>query len=225
MSEKVMLITGASTGIGAATARMAAAAGLKLALTARSEDKLKQLVDELGSDRAIALPADASSFEELQRVVADTVAHYGKLDVAFANAGVGIDRPGTEDGDPEEWRKMIDVNVMGLLYTAKASLPHLRKTKGHFILTASVAGRIPLKGSIYGASKWFAYGFGMNLANEMATWNGRCTTISPGMVNTPFFSEPKPDKLDPEDVAEAVMYAVNANPRNSVREVFLMPTN
>lgn len=221
---KVMLITGASTGIGAATARQAAAAGIKVALTARSEDKLRALVDEIGSDKALALPADAGSFEAQEGVVKAVIEHWGKLDIAFANAGMGANNPGTEKGDPEEWRQMIDVNIMGLLYTAKATLPHLRQTKGHFILTASVAGRISLKGSIYGASKWFAYGFGQNLANEMAEWQGRCTTIAPGMVNTPFFDDPKPDKLAPEDVAEAVMYAIQANPRNSIREVCLMPT-
>ena len=88
-----------------------------------------------------------------------------------------------------------------------------------------MAGRTWHKGSIYSSSKWFAYGFGLNLANEMAEWQGRCTTICPGMVNTPFFDTAKPDKLDAKDVADAVMYAVNADPRNNVREVFLMPTN
>ncbi len=78
---------------------------------------------------------------------------------------------------------------------------------------------------MYGATKWFAYGFGQNLAMEMNEGGGRCTTICPGMVDTPFFDEPKPDKLKVEDVADAVMFAVNADRRNTVREVFLMPTN
>jgi NADP-dependent 3-hydroxy acid dehydrogenase YdfG len=144
--------------------------------------------------------------------------------VAFANAGTGISQPGTEMGDPEEWKRVVDINVNALLWTAKLTLPHLREQKGHFILTSSVAGRTLHKGSIYGASKWFAYGFGINLAEEMAEWGGRCTTICPGMTNTPFFDQPKTDKLMPEDVADAVMFAVNANPRNNVREVYLMPT-
>ena len=93
------------------------------------------------------------------------------------------------------------------------------------VLTGSAAGRTHIKGSIYGASKWFVHGYGGNLADEMKEWGGRCTVIAPGMVNTAFFDEGKPDKLQPEDVADAVVHALNANPRNTVREVFLMPTN
>ena len=120
---------------------------------------------------------------------------------------------------------MLGANVNGLLYTAKLGLPLLKKTKGHFILTSSVAGRIALKGSVYGASKWFAYGFGQNLAEEMREWGGRCTTICPGMVNTPFFDEPKEDKLQPEDIAKSVVFALSANDSACVREVYVMPTS
>jgi NADP-dependent 3-hydroxy acid dehydrogenase YdfG len=149
---------------------------------------------------------------------------FGRIDVVFANAGTGVSSPGVENGDPDEWKTMLDVNINALLYTAKASLPSLKETQGHFIITSSVAGKITLKGSVYGASKWFAYGFGQNLAAEMRDWNGRCTTICPGMVNTPFFDEAKPDKLDASDVADAVVYAMSAHPRCDVREITLMPT-
>lgn len=222
--SKVMLITGASSGIGATTARRAAKEGFRLVLTARRGELLNALIEEFGEDNAIAVVADATKIEEQEKVFNAAIERFGKLDVVFANAGVGISQPGTEHGDPEEWKRVIDININALLWSAKLAMPHLRQTKGHFILTSSVAGRIVHKGSIYGASKWFAYGFGINLAEEMAEWNGRCTTICPGMVNTAFFDQPKPTKLDPEDVAEAVMYAINANPRNNVREVFLTPT-
>ncbi len=223
--SKVMLITGASSGIGEATAKKAAEHGHKLILTARREEKLNALVTEFGADNAIAIAADVTDFEALKKVVETGVRHFGKLDVVFANAGTGISIPGTEKGDPEEWRKMIDLNINALLFTAKLTLPYLRKSTGHFIMTGSAAGRITLKGSVYGATKWFVHGFANNLAEEMKEWNGRCTTIAPGMVNTPFFDEPKPDKLQPDDVADAVLYAINANPRNNVREVFLTPAN
>lgn len=222
--DKIMLITGASSGIGAATARRAAREGLKLVLTARRTDALDALVAEIGSNSAIAIAADATKFEEQAKVFDAALKQWGRLDVVFANAGTGISKPGTENGDPEEWDRVIDINVKALLWSAKLAMPHLRQTKGHFILTSSVAGRTVHKGSIYGASKRFTYGFGINLAEEMAAWQGRCTTICPGMVNTPFFDQPKPTKLDPSDVAEAVMYAINANPRNNVREVLLTPT-
>lgn len=221
--DKIMLITGASSGIGAATARRAAQDGLKLVLTARRADALEALVTEIGASQAIAIAADATKLSEQAKVFDAAIKHWGRLDVVFANAGMGISKPGTENGDPQEWEQVIDINVKALLWSAKLAMPHLRQTKGHFILTSSVAGRTSHKGSIYGASKWFAYGFGINLAEEMAGWQGRCTTICPGMVNTPFFDQPKPTKLDASDVAEAVMYAINAHPRNNVREVFLTP--
>lgn len=222
---KVVLITGASSGIGEATAKTLVENGHKVILTARSEDKLKALVSKLGAENALAAACDATDYTALEQVVQKGVEHFGQLDVAFANAGMGVSTPGTENGNIDEWRQMLDININALLYTAKLTLPHLRKTTGHFILTSSAAGRIPLKGSIYGATKWFAHGFGQNLAEEMKEWQGRCTTIAPGMVNTPFFDEAKPDKLDPADVAEAVLFAIEANPRCNVRELFLMPSN
>ena len=224
MQNRVMLITGASSGIGRATALRAGQEGLKLVLVARRKDALDKLVAELGPDNAIAVKADVTQFSDLQHAVKMAIGQFGKLDIVFANAGTGVSQPGTEEGDPEEWQKLIDVNILGLLRTAKLTLPHLRKTQGHFIMTGSQAGRTTLKGSIYGASKWFVHGFGNNLAEEMAEWDGRCTVIAPGMVNTEFFDEPKPDKLDPKDVADAVLFAVNAEPRCNVREIFLTPT-
>ena len=223
--EKVVLITGASSGIGEASAKTLVNNGHKVILTARSEDKLAELVESLGEDNALSVPADATDFTELENVVTEGLKKFGRLDAAFANAGMGVSTAGTEKGDPDEWSTMIDINIKALLWTAKATLPHLRQNKGHFILPSSAAGRKPIKGSIYGATKWFAYGFGQNLAEEMSEWNGRCTTIAPGMVNTPFFDEAKPDKLYPQDVADAVLFAIEANQRNNVREIYLMPTN
>ncbi len=220
---KVLLITGASSGIGKATAKKAASEGMRVILTARRKALLDELVDEIGGDKALGIAADAGNYDELAEVVEQGVKRFGQLDAVFANAGTGVSTPGTEDGDPQQWKTMVDVNINGLLYTAKLTLPHLRKSTGHFLMTGSAAGRTTLKGSVYGATKWFVHGFAQNLAEEMKEWNGRCTTIAPGMVNTPFFDEPKPDKLDADDVADAVLYALNAHPRNCVREVFLMP--
>lgn len=223
-NEKIVLITGASSGIGAATVEKLIEAGHKVVITARSTDKLNDIVKRWGNDRVLAVTADVSKLNEITNVVDKAIETFGRLDVVFANAGTGVNAPGIEGGDPAEWKTMLDVNINALLFTAKASLPALKETKGHFIITSSIAGKVTLKGSVYGASKWFAYGFGQNLAAEMAEWNGRCTTICPGMVNTPFFNEPKPDKLDPNDVADAVVYAISANPRCDVREITLMPT-
>lgn len=224
-NQKVIVITGASSGIGAATVNKVIEAGHKAVITARSTDKLAKIVQRWGEDNVLAVTADVSKLHEMNNVINKAKEKFGRVDVVFANAGMGVSTPGIENGEPDEWKTMIDVNINALLYTAKASLPALKETQGHFIVTSSIAGKIALKGSVYGASKWFAYGFAQNLAIEMAEWKGRCTTICPGMVNTPFFDEAKPDKLDPNDIAEAVVYAISANPRCDVREITLMPTH
>jgi NADP-dependent 3-hydroxy acid dehydrogenase YdfG len=220
---KTLLITGASSGIGAATARTAIAAGYNVAMVARSGDKLKALEQELGNS-AMAISADVTDFDAIVDAVAHTVRKFGQLDAAFANAGRGLKTPGTERADLDDIRGLIDLNIMGLLHTARAALPELRKTKGHLILTGSAAGRAHIKGSIYGATKWFVHGYGGNMSEEMREWGGRCTVISPGMVDTPFFDEPKPDKIQPDDIARAVVYALEQDPRAEVREVHIMPT-
>lgn len=223
--SKVLLITGASSGIGEATAREAVKQGLSVILTARRGDRLDALASELGEERALAVAADITKYDELANVVEQGVKKFSRLDAVFANAGAGVRNPGVEEGEPKEWRQMINININALLYTAQLTLPHLRKTTGHFLMTGSAAGRRTIKGSVYGATKWFVHGFASNLAEEMKEWKGRCTVIAPGMVNTPFFDEAKPEKLDAADVADAVMHAINANPRNCVREIYLMPAN
>lgn len=218
-----LFITGASSGIGAATARAAVAEGWSVGMMARSADKLAALAEELGS-AALDIPGDASELADQERAVAQLAERFGGLEAAFANAGMGLQTPGIEAGDPDEWRRMIDLNVMGVLYTARAALPKLRKTQGHLVLTGSAAGRRHISGSIYGATKWFVHGLGGNLADQMREWGGRCTVISPGMVNTGFFDEPKPDKLQPTDIAAAVMFALRQDRRADVREIHVMPT-
>jgi NADP-dependent 3-hydroxy acid dehydrogenase YdfG len=225
MAAKTLFITGASSGIGAETARAAVRDGWQAALFARSQDKLDALVDELGHEVALALPGDVTQRADLDQAVAQTQEHFGGVNAVFANAGRGLDTAGVSEGDPEEWRAMMEINVMGMLWTLKASYDALKATKGHLVLTGSAAGRKHIKGSIYSASKWFVHGLAGNMADDMREWGGRCTVIAPGMVDTPFFDSPKPDKLKPEDVAEAVMHALNAPARAAVEEIFLMPTN
>ena len=221
---KTLFITGASSGIGAATAKAAAKAGWNVGLFARSEDKLNALAEEIGA-QAMVLPGDATSYDAQKQAVDKLVKKFGALDAAYANAGRGISQAGTETGDPDEWKEMVDLNVMGALYTAHACLPHLRRTTGQYVVTGSAAGRKHMKGSIYGSTKWFIHGFAGNLAEEMAQWGGRCMVVSPGMVNTAFFDQEKPDKLQGEDVAKAVMHALEAPAHVSIREIHLMPVD
>jgi NADP-dependent 3-hydroxy acid dehydrogenase YdfG len=221
---RTLLITGASSGIGAASARAAAAAGWNVALLARSGDKLDKLAAEIG-DAALALECDITDRGALDSAVEQTLARFGGLDAVFANAGMGVEKPGVEKGDPEEWHAMIHLNVLAVLTTAHATLPHLRKTQGHFVVTGSKAGRDHLKGSVYGATKWFVHGLAGNLAEEMREWGGRCTVISPGMVDTPFFDEAQPGKLQPEDIADALVFALSQRKSSAIREIHLMPND
>lgn len=223
MSGKTLFITGASSGIGAATARLAVAQGWRVGLFARSEDKLNALVKEFG-EQAQALPGDVTDLNSVKAAMDAFVHKTGGLDAVFANAGMGLSSAGTEKGDPEEWERMVGVNVLGVLWTVKAAMPHLAPQAGHILLTGSAAGRRHISGSVYGATKWFVHGYGGNLSEEMKEFGGRCTVIAPGMVDTPFFDEPKPDKLQPEDVARAALFALEADPRCALNEIFLMPT-
>lgn len=222
MTGKTMFITGASSGIGAATARAAVEAGWNVGLFARNADRITEMAEGLGAT-ALALPGDVAQLEQQQEALGRLSDRFGGVDAAFANAGTGLDVPGTENGDPEAWHRLVHTNILGVLYTAKAALPHLKPRKGHMLMTGSAAGRRTIAGSVYGASKWFVHGYGGNLAEEMAEWGGRCTIIAPGMVNTAFFDAEKPDKIQPEDIAEAVLYAVSTSDKASVREVFVMP--
>lgn len=219
-----LFITGASSGIGAVTARAASAAGWNVALFARSADKLGALTDDIGA-AALALPGDVTDPDALEAAVTRTVERFGGLDAAFANAGRGISASATENATRERLSNLIDVNVMGVLWTARAVMPELRRTQGTLVLTGSGAGRRHLPGSVYGATKWFVHGYAGNMAEAMREWGGRCTVVAPGMVDTPFFDEARPDKLKPEDVADAVMHAISAAPRAAVREIYLMPQN
>lgn len=221
---KTLFITGASTGIGAATARAAAEAGWNVALCARSADKLEALAGEIG-EAALAIPCDVTKREALRAALSQTAERFGGIDGVFANAGTGTSKPGIEHGDPEEWRAMIDLNIMAVLLAAHEAIAHLKKTKGHFLITGSKAGRDHMKGSVYSATKWFIHGLGENLAEEMREWGGRATVIAPGMVNTPFFDEEKPSKIQPEDVASAVVYALSQPETAAVREIYIMPND
>jgi NADP-dependent 3-hydroxy acid dehydrogenase YdfG len=156
VADPVFLITGASSGIGAATARRAAEAGYRVALGARSLDKLEALAAELGGDeRALARSCDVVEWRDQQALVAATLERFGRIDVAFANAGFGAKRGFLEES-PEQWKSMVLTNVYGAALTIRATLPALKESKGHLLLTGSVAGRRALSGSLYSATKWAA---------------------------------------------------------------------
>ncbi|MEA2381486.1 MAG: hypothetical protein QOH72_1457 [Solirubrobacteraceae bacterium] len=222
--EKVFVITGASTGIGAATAREAVEAGFRVVLSARSEDKLRQLAHELGGeDRAIAIPADVGVWEDTDALAKRTLERFGRIDVVFANAGFGAQRSFLGDS-PEHWREMVLTNVLGVAYTIRATLAALREREGHMVITSSVAGRRALQGSLYSATKHAVTAMGESLRQEANGTGMRVTVIEPGMVDTPFFDDPGEGRLRAEDVARAVMFAVSQPPHVDVNEILLRPT-
>ena len=223
--DKVFLITGASTGIGAATARQAAEAGYRLVLAARSEDKLRALADELGGDdRALAVRCDVTEWDDQQALVQRALDAYGRVDVAFANAGFGGAR-GFKAATPEEWKAMVLTNVYGAALTIRAAYDALVATKGHLLLTSSVAGRRALPGSLYSASKHAVTAMGEAARLDFNDTGVRVTLIEPGIVDTPFFDEPpKLDALQPEDIARAVLFAVQQPPHVDVNEILIRPT-
>jgi NADP-dependent 3-hydroxy acid dehydrogenase YdfG len=224
MSDPVFLITGASSGIGAATARAAAAGGYRVVLAARSVDRLRDLASELGGEeRALALECDVTEWEQQQAMVAAALERYGRLDVAFANAGFGAAR-GFLKESPEHWRSMVLTNVYGAALTIRATLEALKEARGHLILTGSVAGRRALPGSLYSATKWAVTAMGEAARLELNDSGVRVTLIEPGAVDTPFFEKRSEGRLEAEDVARTVMFAVSQPPHVDINEILVRPT-
>lgn len=224
--EPVLLITGASSGIGAATARHAVESGRRVVVAARSADKLDALAADLGGpEHAIAVRCDVTSWDEQQAAAAAAREHFGRLDAVFANAGFGAKRGFLED-TVDHWRSMVDTNVYGCALSIRACLAGFREqASGHFILTSSVAGRRALPGSLYSATKFAVSAMGEALRQEVADTPIKVTLIEPGMVATPFFDSPVRNALQADDVARAVMYALSQPPHVDVNEILVRPIN
>lgn len=225
MSDPVFLITGASSGIGAATARAAAKAGYRVVLAARSKDKLSTLVEELGGEeRALAVRCDVQESADQAAMVEQALSHFGRLDVAFANAGRGGKPGGFSGADTDVWRDMILTNVFGVGLTLQHCLPALKESKGHLLLTGSAAGRATIPGSMYSATKWAVSAIGYGVREELRGTGVRVTLIEPGMVDTAFFDQTPDNAMVPDDIANAVMYAVSQPPHVDVNEILVRPT-
>jgi NADP-dependent 3-hydroxy acid dehydrogenase YdfG len=222
--EHVFLITGASSGIGAATARHASANGWRVVLAARSRERLAALAEDLGgAERALAVACDVTDWEEQQRMVEAALSAFGRLDVAFANAGFGGPRGLLRD-TPEHWREMVLTNVYGTALTLRATIPALTESRGHLLLTSSVAGRRVLPGSMYSCTKHAVTAMGEAARQDLVGTGIRVTLIEPGMTDTPFFENRPSDALQADDIARAVIFAVSQPPHVNVNEVLVRPT-
>lgn len=224
-TDDVLLITGASSGIGAATARHAAAAGWRLVLAARSQERLQALADELGGfERALAVPCDVTDWRAQQQLVSVALDAFGQIDAAFANAGFGGPR-GFLNDTPEHWREMVLTNVYGAALTLRATIPALKQSRGHLLLTSSVAGRRALPGSMYSCTKHAVTAMGEAARQDLHGTGIRVTLIEPGMVDTPFFENRPTDALHDDDVARAVIYAISQPPHVDVNEILVRPVS
>ena len=228
--DRVLLITGASSGIGASTAR-AAAGKYRLVLAARRLEELEALVEELGGEeRALAVRCDVTEWDEVQALAQSALDCFGRIDAVFANAGFGATRGFLEES-VEHWRSMVLTNVYGVALTIRATLPHLlERGDGHFLVTSSVAGRRALPGSLYSATKWAATAIGEALRQELRQMHDnhgiRVTLIEPGMVDTPFFeNRPGKSALQDNDIAGAVLYALEQPEGVDVNEILIRPTS
>jgi NADP-dependent 3-hydroxy acid dehydrogenase YdfG len=242
LQGKVALVTGASSGIGDATARALAEAGADVAITARRVDRLDVLAGDLekAGIRAWAIVADLLREDENRRVVAETEAHFGRLDILVNNAGVMLLAP-VDSSNAQDWRRMLELNVLGPMVSSQAALAGMRaRGGGHIVNIASTAGRIANpNASGYSASKFGLVAFSEALRREVYKDRIRVTIIEPGVVETEL-REHIPDagvrqaidswaasmrQLQPEDVANAVIYAVSQPAHVNINEILMRPTD
>ena len=226
MSNKpVLLITGASSGIGAATARHAAEQGYRVALAARRRDKLDALVDELGgADQALAISCDVTDKASQQAMVDAALEHFGQIDAVFANAGIGGKPGGFCGADSDVWKDMILTNVLGVGLTIQVCADALKASQGHLLITGSAAGRATIAGSMYSATKWAVSAIGYGVREELRGTGIRVTLIEPGMVDTPFFDEHPDHALTDRDIAEAVLFSITRPASVDINEILVRPT-
>lgn len=242
----VALITGASSGIGEATARALAAEGAAVALAARRKERLDQLAEEITRQggRALTLETDVTEHAQAEAAVEQTVARLGRLDILVNNAGVMLLGP-IENAPLEEWDRMVALNVQGLLYTAHAALPHLlraaedsQRRVADLVNISSVAGRAPRKGSgVYNLTKFGVGAFSESLRQEVTTRHVRVSLVEPGAVKTELTSHMRPevqeqtrqrfanmDRLESEDIADAINYIVTRPRHVAINEMLIRPT-
>jgi NADP-dependent 3-hydroxy acid dehydrogenase YdfG len=241
----VALVTGASSGIGEATARILAAHGASVAVAARRKDRLDTLVAAIEGHggRALALEADVTDQQQVIDAVERTVGELGRLDIVVNNAGVMLLGP-ISDAPTEEWDRMIALNVNGVLYVAHAALPHLKRAAqdgprqvADLVNVSSVAGRRAMSGSgVYNATKFGVNAFSEALRQEVTAEHVRVAVVEPGAVETELTDHLRPDvrealrsgfdfeRLQSEDIADAIAYIVTRERRIAINELLIRPT-
>jgi NADP-dependent 3-hydroxy acid dehydrogenase YdfG len=217
----VTLITGGSSGIGAATARRLAGLGHRVVVTGRDQDRLDALAEELDI-RTVA--GDAADYDAVSAAVETAVTAYGRLDNVVANAGFAT-HDDLATGDPNRWRDMVLTNVLGPMLLVRAALPELQRSQGRIVFVGSVAGVKNTPGNVYSATKWAVTGLAENTRMLVTGWGVGVTLISPGRVDTPFWqSGVSGPALGAEDIAKSIEWVLAQPPEVDVNTVVVRPT-
>ena len=226
--EPVTLITGGSSGIGAATARALLKHGHCVAITGRDADRLAAFATSAGAgERLLTISGDASDESHVASAVRQVAGFWGRLDTVIANAGFSL--PGTlEDHDPQAMRAMVLTNVLGPVLLVRETLPHLRESKGRIVIVGSVAGTRNTPGNLYSVTKWAAHALAENVRLLVAKDGVGVTLVAPGVVDTPFWDERggSPEAaptLTAEQVAETILFAINQPEGVDVNHLVVRP--
>jgi NADP-dependent 3-hydroxy acid dehydrogenase YdfG len=223
----VTLITGGSSGIGAAAAQQLMDRGHRVAVTGRDPDRLERFAEKLGRPAGLlTFAGDASDYDAVRGAVESTVRAFGRLDAAVANAGFATGDD-LATGDPAGWREMVLTNVLGPALLVRAALPALRETRGRIVLIGSVAGFVHTPGNIYGVTKWAVTGLAEN-TRLMVTGDGvGVTLVAPGRVGTPFWDglggPPSGDLLTAEQIAASIVWAITQPDGVDVNTMVIRP--
>jgi NADP-dependent 3-hydroxy acid dehydrogenase YdfG len=227
--EPITLITGGSSGIGAATTRALLKQGHRVAITGRDADRLAALATSVGAgDRLLTIAGDAADENHVAAAVAQIVGLWGRLDTVIANAGYSL--PGTlEDHEPAAMRAMVLTNVLGPALLARETLPHLRNSNGRIVIVGSVAGTRNTPGNLYSVTKWAAHALAENVRLLVAKDHVTVTLVAPGVVDTPFWddrggSPAAAPTLTAEQVADAILFALNQPEGVDINQVVIRPT-
>jgi ribitol 2-dehydrogenase len=232
---KVMIVTGASSGIGRATARRFASEGVKLVLVARSASRLMALADELGED-TLAVPADLTKAADVEAMLVAAEERFQHVDILFANAGSYVSGDVAE-GDPEEWDRVVGINVNSVFRTVRAVLPGMiARRSGDIVVTSSISGHQAIHWEpVYSATKHAIQSFVHGVRRQVAPHNVRIGALAPGIVLNELWGLTDQDEIDrrvsahqglrSEDVAEALVFMVTQPPHVTIRDLVMLPQN
>ncbi|KES08838.1 short-chain dehydrogenase [Streptomyces toyocaensis] len=223
----VALVTGGGSGIGAAVARRLLDAGQRVAVTGRSEQRLRGFAKELEEPEGLlTIPGNAAEYDDVRAAVGTVLTEFGRLDTVVANAGFATG-DSVADGDPAGWTDMVLTNVLGPALLIRASIDALKETRGRIVLVGSVAGFVPTPGNLYGATKWAVTGLAENTRRQVTEWGVGVTLIAPGRVETPFWdahgSLPPGHLLTAGQIADSVVWALGQPAGVDVNTVVVRP--